>query len=232
MRRALTAATVLAGLLALACFGGGDDDEFDLTQLLTPTPTPSVATATPSPSVATATPSPTATATSAPTAPATRSPPVPTATPTATAAPPPAAPPAGGDVEGAPFSTADARAAIEGAGVTFIPLENRAAICSSAATVGQHYWTARPRTDFGPAFVLWVYPDVEALQADWAVEPGEPPQPLVAGCELPTGFVYWNGNLILTFAFWLSVGAEIPFEDHPESLSDHATVQAFLELTP
>ena len=219
MRRALTAATVLVGLLAMARFGG-DDDEFDLTQLRTPTTTPSVATATPSP---------TATATSAPTAPSTRPPPVPTATPTA---PPPAAPPAGGDVEGAPFSTADARAAIEGAGVTFIPLENRTAICSSAVAAGQHYWTARPRTDFGPAFVLWVYPDVEALQADWAVEPREPPVPLFAGCELPTGFVYWNGNLILTFAFWLSVGAEIPFEDRPESPSDHPTVQAFFELTP
>ena len=217
MRRALTAAIVLAGLLAMACFD--DDDEFDLTQLLTPTPT--VTTTTP--------PSPTATATSAPTAPAARPPPP---VPTTTAAPSPTAPPAGGDIEGAPFSTADARAAIEGAGVTFIPLENRTAICPSTAAAGQHYWTAGQATDSGPAFVLWVYPNVAALQADWAVEPGEPPVPLVAGCEPPTGFVYWNGNLILTFAFWLSVGAEIPFEDHPESLRDHATVQAFLELTP
>ena len=207
----------LAGLLVLACFGGGDDDG---PVLLTRTPTPA-ATATASPATATTTA--TATATSTPTVtPAARPTPVPA----------PTVPPAAGDVAGFPFSTPDVRAAIEGAGVTFIALEDRAAICPGASVASQIYWTAGAATDFGAAFAFWVYPNTEAVEADWEVAPGERPRSLIPGCEAGQGFVYWNENLVLAFAFRLSAGQELPLEGHRASPGDHPAVAAFLQLTP
>lgn len=160
-------------------------------------------------------------------------PPTLTPTPPPTLTPTPAATPSEGDTQGFPFSTADVRAVVEGSGITFIPLGERDAICPGSAVPGRPYWTANAAgTDFGPVFVLWVYPDLAALEADWAVEPGESPKLRVEGCDLPTGFEYWNENLVLAFDVWLSAGLDVPLAGHYESPGDHPTVEAFLGLTP
>ena len=125
------------------------------------------------------------------------------------------------------------RAAVEQAGVTFLLVERRETICPGSAVPGRPYWMAnRVGSDFGPIWVLWVYPDPDALREDWETVPGEAPRPRVEGCELPTGFVYWNENLVLTFAVWLSAGEELPLEGQYESPGDHPAVRVFLGLTP
>ena len=210
----------LAGLLALACFGGDDDGPVPLTR--TPTPTVTV----------TASPAATATATATP------PPPTVTATSTATATPVPAptAPPAAGDVAGFPFSTGDVRAAVEGAGVTFKELSDRELPCSGASATGKAYWTAGAATDFGAAFALWVYPNTEAVRTDWEVTPGERPLSLLDGCDAGSGFVYWNENLVMAFVFWLSAGEELPLGAHSESpaeeFASRRAIEAFLALSP
>jgi hypothetical protein len=76
-----------------------------------------------------------------------------------------------------------------------------------------------------------VYPHVDALRADWDAVPGEAPIPRF-DCELPSGFVYWNENLILAFDAWLSAGEELPLAGHHESPTDMPATQAFLNLAP
>lgn len=174
-----------------------------------------------------------ATPASSPTATATAVSPRLAPSPTQKPAPADAGAAVAGDLVGLPFSTADVRAAIEQAGFVFLPVEPREALCPGSAVPGRPYWTAfSGGTDFGPVFVLWVYPDAEALREDWEAVPGEAPRPRMEDCELPTGFVYWNDNLVLTFAAWLSLGQEFPLESHDESPGDHPAVRAFLELAP
>ena len=222
MRRMLTAALALVGLLALACLGG-DDNEVDLTPLLTPTAT----------ATATATPSPTATAAATPAAVATA-----TARATVTPVPAPTAPPrpvptpAPADLAGSPFSTHDVRLAIEGANYSFWPADVEP-FCLEAAVPGLPFWSANlAGSDFGPVYVLWVYPDLEALRADWQVTPGERPELLVEGCELPYGFVWWHENLVMAFQVFLGPDGESGIEGSATGPADFPAVPAFLELAP
>lgn len=169
---------------------------------------------------------------------ATRSTPTPVVAPTtqprpvATSVAP--AEPRAGDLQGSPFSTIDVRVSVEDErGYSFwLVDEERPQLCPESAVPGRAYWSANlGGSDFGPVFVLWVYPDVDALEADWNAEVGESPTPKF-DCELPSGFVYWNENLILAFDVWLSLGEPLPLHDHWESPSDMPAALAFLELAP
>lgn len=229
MRRALTAGFTLVGLLALACLGG--DDDVDLTLLLTATPTPTPTTVA-SPTV-TATPTPTPTPAAIATA-------GPTATAAATPVPAPTPTPSPDDLTGLPFSTHDVRLAVEGAGYTFWTADREGfrdllpdPFCRETAVPGLSFWSANKQgSDFGPVYVLWVYPDIEALRADWDATHGERPELLVEGCELPYGFVWWNANAVMAFQAFLGPGGLGGLGSSVDGPADFPAVPAFLGLGP
>ena len=137
------------------------------------------------------------------------------------------------DLTGFPFSTSDLRQALEIAGYSFSGVEERAPICPQTSVPELPFWSPNlAGNDSGPILVLWVYPTFEALEADWEAEPGAPPKPLLDGCELPTGFVYWNQNLVLVFETWSSLGVESPVDIDGRIPSEHPAVTAFLSMTP
>ena len=136
------------------------------------------------------------------------------------------------DLTGFPFSTADLRQAIETAGYSFAPLTNIAPICPQTSVPEQAFWSVNLTDgDSGPILVLWVYPNSETLKADWQAEPGHPPQSLLPNCGLPSGFAYWNENLVMVFAAWFSLGIESATSPDGQSPGQHPAVQAFLELS-
>ena len=97
----------------------------------------------------------------------------------------------------------------------------------------QAFWSVNlTGGDSGPILVLWVYPNSESLKADWQAEPGRGPRPLLPGCGLPSGFAYWNENLVMVFAAWFSLGIESATIPDEQSPGQHPAVQAFLELSP
>lgn len=132
-----------------------------------------------------------------------------------------------------PISTLDVRRAVQdGQGFSFWRVDDRTPLCPASAAPGLPYWSVNlAGSDFGPIWVLWVYPNSDALQQDWETMPGEAPRSRLEGCELPTGFVYWNENLVMTFAAWLSLGEELPLERHPESPREPPAGRGFLGLT-
>ncbi len=137
------------------------------------------------------------------------------------------------DLTGLPFSTADLRQAIETAGSSFAPLTNIAPICPQTSVPEQAFWSVNLTDgDSGPILVLWVYPNSETLKADWRAEPGQAPQSLLSNCGLPSGFAYWNENLVMVFAAWFSLGIESATGPDEQSPGQHPAVQAFLELSP
>ncbi len=137
------------------------------------------------------------------------------------------------DLTGFPFSTADLRQAIETAGSSFAPLTNIAPICPQTSVPEQAFWSVNLTDgDSGPILVLWVYPNSETLKADWRAEPGQAPQSLLPNCGLPSGFAYWNENLVMVFAAWFSLGIESATGPDEQSPGQHPAVQAFLELSP
>ncbi len=137
------------------------------------------------------------------------------------------------DLTGFPFSTADLRQAIETAGYSFAPLTNIAPICPQTSVPEQAFWSVNLTDgDSGPILVLWVYPNSETLKADWQAEPGQAPQSLLSKCGLPSGFAYWNENLVMVFAAWFSLGIESATSPDEQSPGQHPAVQAFLELSP
>jgi hypothetical protein len=166
------------------------------------------------------------------------------ATPTPTPAPTLAAPtgtpggagatgtpqPQAGDLRGTPFSTADVRAAVNAAGRVFFVDTDRKPLCPNTTVREVTFWAASAGgTDYGPNWALWVYPDADALAADWDVSSGKvrPRTP----CDLPTGWTYWNSNLVLTFVTWSGVGGDVPF-DPLRSPGDDAVPAAFLAMSP
>ena len=137
------------------------------------------------------------------------------------------------DLTGFPFSTADLRQAIETAGYSFAPLTNIAPICPHTSVPEQAFWSVNLTDgDSGPILVLWVYPNSETLKADWQAEPGHAPQSPLPNCGLPSGFAYWNENLVMVFAAWFSLGIESATSPDEQSPGQHPAVQAFLELSP
>ena len=137
------------------------------------------------------------------------------------------------DLTGFPFSTADLRQAIETAGYSFAPRTNIAPICPQTSVPERAFWSVNlTGGDSGPILVLWVYPNSETLKADWQAEPGQAPQSLLPNCGLPSGFAYWNENLVMVFAAWFSLGIESATIPDEQSPGQHPAVQAFLELSP
>ena len=138
-----------------------------------------------------------------------------------------------GDADGMPFSTVDLRVAVEEERRhSFWLIDDREELCPASAVPGLAYWSAGlGGTDFGPVYVLWVYPDETALRRDWQVADDERPAPRFS-CDLPSGSVFWNQNLVMTFDVWLSAGEALPLHGHHESPRDMPAVDAFLELEP
>lgn len=221
--RASAVAAVLVAFVLAGCAGDGPrirvgDETLTAEPTSTSTPgTSTPSTSTPEPAPTAATPTPGATET-----------PAATATPSATGTPSGGGEPA--DLEGVPFSTGDVRAAVDGTGYTFYYLAEREPLCEEAAVAEHPFWAAGAATDFGFVYVLWVYPDVNAMETDWEFADGRLESRV--GCELPNGFVYFNANAVLAFETWHTAGADAgPAEGSP-SPGDHPVVQAFLEMTP
>jgi len=141
---------------------------------------------------------------------------------------------AGYDVPGSPLNAAALRAVTEQENICLAPLAFDPP-CPELSGEGKVYFAAGPDTDSGAAFVLWVYEDNAARDADWRTQPGEQPAPRIA-CELPGGASYWNQNLVMHFrGYPLDVtnryneaGDETPDQRQARDV----VVEAFLGLTP
>jgi len=217
---------VVAAVVTLRCTGGEDGEDGGGREA---TPTAATTTVTTTPArTATTTPEPTATPTATPT-------PTPTlaATPTstATATPAPATPPPT-SAEGVPYALSDLVDALAPGGVVLTDLYDPASACAGAAVEGLPFVASEDATAGRFAvWVLWVYPDTEARQADW--QTGQRAEPLVEGCEPPNGFVYWHENLLLWFIGFY--GDDVEPGSPPlsrEEVREHGVIRAFLGLTP
>lgn len=93
------------------------------------------------------------------------------------------------EFEGVPFSTSDLQAAFPGTEVD----ARRDPLCSE---------TSVPETTLtvagspGSTWAVWVYPDSEAREADWAFSNGAL-RAQTDDCEPPTGLNYFNANVVL-----------------------------------
>ncbi|MDE2695833.1 MAG: hypothetical protein OXH97_04875 [Chloroflexota bacterium] len=212
MRRlAATVLLALAVAVLVGCLGVGSDDDG-----LEPTATATApATTTPTP-----TPSPTG-----PPGPAAA------ATPTPTATPDPTPTRVAGSIDGDPFSLEDFESALPSPGIKLS--DEFEPVCPGAS--------AQPVVFTGPdgasvekhaVWVLWVYTDHHAFEADWSVGEDFRVRPLLGGCEPPNGFVYWHENLVLWFAgFYGSDVAPGSLPATADEIREHTVVSTFLELT-
>ena len=197
-------------------FGGGEEGASPVIVAATPAAT-RVAAATPAPTAAPATPAPTATPTPARTATPT---PAPTATPTPE---PPSA-------EGVPYSLSDLADALAPGGVVPTDLYDPGSACAGTAVEGLPFVVSGDEESGRFAvWVLWVYPDSEARQGEWRTD--QRAEPLLAGCEPPNGFVYWNSNLLLWFVgfYGEDVAPGSPARS-PDEVREHPVIRAFLTL--
>ena len=71
------------------------------------------------------------------------------------------------------------------------------ASCSLTSVVPRGYAVGPVET--AAVYAIWMYPTPEALAEDWAVTPGDAPEARFGACALPTGYAYWNENLLLAF---------------------------------
>ena len=220
-RWSLIALLALGCAAAVACIGG-DSGDADATA----TPNATAADAAPA---ATAVSQPTATPTPAP-----ASTPEATATPTETAV---ALPVPG--IDGVPFSLADFAAALPTPGMRpadeFFEPSCPGAGGEPVAFIGPDGHGNGP---FGggngphPVWVLWVYADHEAFERDWEVDENFRVSPLLDGCEPPTGWVYWNENLVLWFAGLYGANVEPgTLPSTADEVREHPVLRTFLELT-
>lgn len=211
----LLAVSIVLTVIAFR-FGGDEEGAPPVTVAATPAAT-RVATATPTPTAPPATPAPTATPTPARTA-------TPTPAPTATATPePPSA-------EGVPYSLSDLHDALAPGGVVPTDLYDAGSACPGTAVEGLPFVVAGDEESGRFAvWVLWVYPDSEARQDEWRTD--QRAEPLLAGCEPPNGFVYWNSNLLLWFAgfYGEDVAPGSPARNRAE-VREHPVIRAFLNL--
>lgn len=214
-RRATTLALALAGVVLAGCLGVGSDDT-------EPTPT---ATAT---AAAVTTPPPTPSPTSPPGPAATATSP---ATSTPTPSPTRAPTDGGASSEGDPFSLADFEAALPSPGLALSDEFEPA--CPGASTAPVVF--TGPDGSSGEqhaVWVLWVYADRDAFEADWTVGDDFRVRSLLDGCEPPNGFVYWHENLVLWFAgFYGSEVAPGSLPAAADEVRSHPVVRTFLELT-
>src|SRR5690606_29368771 len=84
------------------------------------------------------------------------------------------------------------RGAMESAGIAFAVDDEREAICTDTSVTATSFTV----DDSDAVWALWVYPDAEAREDDWAFEDGRI-EPQTDDCELPTGFNYFNANAAL-----------------------------------
>lgn len=108
-----------------------------------------------------------------------------TPTPSATSSP------QAGDRLGAPYGSADVRAAIESGAGSFAVDDEVEQLCPDTSVPGTAF-----RAEGDALWSLWVYPDAEAREADWVMEDGQL-EPQTDDCELPTGFNYFNANVVI-----------------------------------
>lgn len=214
---------VILGVLALLSRGGDDEDSLAV----------STATATP----ATATPAaPTATPTEAPPtpmpAPATATPTTtPTPTPTPAAATPTSTPTAS-PIGRLPASLEELAAALPDPGVTLT--DEYDPVCPGASVEPVVF--AGPDFEGGDRYAVWVfwpYPDRAAFWEQWIINEQRRAEPLLDGCEPPSGFIYFNhGRLIWFVGFY---GSEVDPGSPPDTRAEirqHPVIRAFLELEP
>ena len=225
-RLAVTAVAVLVILAALALYGRGSGDEPVSVSTATPTPTaaaPATATATSTPMPPTATP---AAPTATPTATASPAPPTSpvTATPTLTA-------PASAD-RLLPSSFLQLAAALPGPGLALTNAYEPA--CPGASV--EPIVFAGPDFEGGDRFAVWVfwpYRDRDAFDGEWTISAERRVKPLLAGCEPPNGFVYWNRHLLLWFVgFYGSDVDPASLPDERSEVREHPVIRAFLGLRP
>jgi len=122
------------------------------------------------------------------------------------------------------------RAAVQGVNRVFFPVDDLVPLCSDTSVAELPVWMASDAgTDYGPVFVLWVYPDSAAMAEDWST--GSDGVQSLLGCELPTGSVYWHANTILAFRTWMGLGEDVRPYDPLRDPREEAPVQAFLEMS-
>ena len=188
---------LVVGALAIALLAGCDDKDGGVTitgqdgsSIEVSTATAS-ATTSPETSATTSEATPAgATATASSTATPTTTTPTPTSTPIASPTSSGGGATSAGDTSGFPYSTSDVRAAMEAADVGFEVDDEQEPLCGD---------TSVPETAFnagGSSWALWVYPDSAARESEWVLEDGQL-TPQVGDCAPPTGFNYFNANLVL-----------------------------------
>ena len=229
MRRlAVTAVAVLVILAALALYGrGGDDGDPVVVSTATATPaatqTPAAPTTTATPAPATATPgTPTAT-------------PTPSATPSPTPSPTPTAPsltPTAAANTVLPTSFVQLAATLAEPGLALTNAFDPA--CTGASV--EPIVFAGPDFESSRRFAVWVfwpYPDRDAFDEEWTINAQRRAESLLAGCEPPSGFVYYNRHLLLWFVGFYGDDVAPGSPAHtPNEVRTHPVVQGFLSLRP
>ena len=106
----------------------------------------------------------------------------------------------------------------------------RPALCPATSVPEFPFWAANWHgSDFGPILVLWVYPTVEAREAEWLVTPDHAVESQL-GCELPTEYAWVNENAVLVFRTWVTAGEE--YLDHVDPPTVFPPVEAFRAMAP
>ena len=173
----------------------------------------------------------TATASATPPTPTASPPETPTATPSASPVETPTATPSPPAVEGSPFSLSDLEEALSPAGIRSTDLYDPRSACAGTGVEGVPLVVAGDDTERFAVWVLWVYPDSEARKRDWRTD--QRAEPLLAGCEPPNGFIYWNRNLLLWFVGFYGDGVTPGSPPHSrEEVRQHPVIRAFLALVP
>jgi hypothetical protein len=137
-----------------------------------------------------------------------------------------------GDEPGFPFTADAIRVSVVQRGFTLTrSAETFTDVCPNASVTGVYYASRPAGGGDARYFVLWTYPDPEAQRANWVFQSGRL-QPLTAGCDTRTGWVYWNENMVLAYAPWIGSGGELPKSEwRLRSIArDDAVIDSFLRL--
>lgn len=119
---------------------------------------------------------------------------------------------------------------MQGVNRIFRPVDDLEPLCSDTSVAELPVWMADDGgTDYGPVFVLWVYPNAAAMAEDWSR--GSDGVQSLLGCTLSTGSIYWHANTILAFRTWMGAQGDVGPHDPLRNPRDEAPIQAFLEMT-